>query len=109
MARGIAVAVRRSAGESRTLRLDSASPSGSRTVGCAAIRTGRSRSRTIRRTTSTCCASFAPKNATSGCTMFSSFDTTVVTPWKCSGPRWAPSSRSVSGPETRTSVTWPPG
>ena len=65
-----------------TLRLESARPSGSRTVGQTSMRTGRSRSRTSARTTSACWASFWPKYATSGPTMFSSLVTTVVTPSK---------------------------
>ena len=70
---------------SRTLREESASPSASRTVGTTSMRTGRSRSRTIRRRTATCCASFWPKNATSGATMLNSLQTTVQTPSKCAG------------------------
>ena len=81
----------RSCGASRRLREDRASPSGSRTVGRTSIRDGMSRSETIRVTTATCWASFWPKKATSGCTMFSSLATTVQTPAKCPGPRSAPS------------------
>ena len=67
-----------------------------------------SRSRTIRLTTATCCASFWPKYATSGATMFSSLQTTVQTPAKCPGPRSAPSSTSES-PPTLTVVAKPSG
>ena len=51
----------RSSGLSRALRLDIARPSGSRTVGQASTRTGRFRSLTRRRMTTTCWASFWPK------------------------------------------------
>ena len=51
--------------------------------------------------TATCCASFWPKNATSGWAMLKSLVTTVATPAKCSGPRDSPSS----GPETPPTVT----
>ena len=95
-------------GDSSTLRLDIASPSGSRTVGQTSIRTGMSRSRTRRLITIACWASFWPKYATSGPTMFSSLVTTVVTPSKCARPRWAPSSVSVS-PATETVVANPGG
>ena len=47
------------------LRDESARPSASRTVGSDASSSSRSRSRTIRRTRATCCASFWPKYATS--------------------------------------------
>jgi hypothetical protein len=40
--------------------------------------------------------------------MFSSLVTTVQTPAKCPGPRWAPSSTSES-PSTRTVVAKPSG
>ena len=56
---------------------------------------GRSRSRTIRRITASCCASLRPKYARCGWTMLQSLSTTVVTPRKCAG-RLAPSSRAVS-------------
>ena len=67
-----------------------------------------SRSRTIRLTTATCCASFWPKYATSGATMLSSLLTTVQTPAKCAGPRSAPSKTSLS-PVTWTVVANPSG
>ena len=37
------------------------------------------------------------------------FATTVVTPWKCSAPRWAASSVSTSGPARRTWALKPGG
>ena len=46
----------------------------------------------MRRSTATCAASFWPKNALSGATMWKSFATTVATPRKCPG-RDAPSRR----------------
>ena len=90
------------------MREESARPSGSRTVGITSILLGMSRSRTIRLTTATCCASFWPKYATSGETMFSSLQTTVQTPAKCPGPRSAPSRTSAS-PATETVVAKPSG
>ena len=73
-----------------------ARPSGSRSVGTPATSTGRSRSRTKRRTTASCCASFSPRNSTSGCTTPSSLVTMTATPSKWLG-REAPSKLSVSG------------
>ena len=67
------------------LRELSARPSDSRTVGTPVIVTGTFRSATIRRTIASCCASFSPKYATSGCTISSSFNTTVATPSKWPG------------------------
>ena len=99
---------RRASASSSTLRLDIASPSGSRTVGQTSMRTGKSRSRTMRRMSSACCASFCPKNASSGCTMFSSLVTTVATPRKCPAPRMAP-SRGAREPATSTVVAKPGG
>src|SRR3954451_13620664 len=90
---------RRSSGARRTLRLDSARPSGSRTVSTASTRTPSSRSRTSRRMTASCWASFSPKYATSGRMMVKSLVTTVATPSKWPG-RCAPSSASV------TPATW---
>ncbi len=60
-ARCSASAAARSAGARRTLRLDSASPSGSRTVGQPTTSTGIDRSATMRRTTANCWKSFSPK------------------------------------------------
>ena len=48
----------------------------------------------MRRITTTCWASFWPKNATSGATMLNSLQTTVQTPSKWPGPRSAPSRTS---------------
>ena len=62
----------------------------------------------MRRTTTTCWASFWPKNATSGATMLNSLQTTVQTPAKCAGPRSAPSS-TVPRPSTVTRVAKPSG
>ena len=85
-----------------------ASPSGSRSVGTPATSTGRSRSRTKRRTTASCCASFSPRNSTSGCTTPSSLVTMTATPSKWLG-REAPSKLSVSAPPTWTLVAKPSG
>ena len=74
-----------------------ARPSGSRTVGTPATSTGRSRSRTKRRTTASCWASFSPRNSTSGCTMSRSLVTTRATPSKWPG-REAPSNVSGERP-----------
>ena len=63
----------------------------------------------MRRITSACWASLARSRPRRGATMSNSLATTVVTPWKWSGPRASPSSRSVSGPVTRTSVAKPSG
>ena len=63
----------------------------------------------MRRITRACWASLAPKYAACGATIANSLATTVVTPWKCSGPRTAPSRHSVSGPVTRTCVRKPSG
>ena len=62
----------------------------------------------MRRTTTTCCASFCPKKATSGATIVKSLQTTVQTPAKWPGPRSAPSSTSPS-PPTVTVVAKPSG
>ena len=62
----------------------------------------------MRRSTATCCASFWPKNARSGVTMFSIFVTTVQTPVKWLTPRMAPSSTS-DRPSTCTVVAKPGG
>ena len=62
----------------------------------------------MRRMTSACWASFWPKYAMSGPTMLKSLATTVVTPRKCSGPRAAPSSTSLS-PVTPTVLAKPSG
>ena len=85
-----------------------ARPSGSRSVGTPATSTGRSRSRTQRRTTASCCASFSPRNSTSGCTTPSSLVTMTATPSKWLG-REAPSKLSVSRPPTWTPVAKPSG
>ena len=61
----------------------------------------------MRRTTSSCCASFCPKYARSAPASPSRMATTVVTPSKWPG-RAAPSSSSVSSP-TRTTVWNPAG
>ena len=66
-----------------------ARPSGSRSVGTPATSTGRSRSRTKRRTTASCWASFSPRNSTSGCTTPSSLVTMTATPSKWLGARGA--------------------
>src|SRR5580693_139124 len=84
-----------------------ASPSGSRTIGQATISTGKFRSRTMRRTMATCAASFCPKKAASGSTMWNSLATTVVTPRKCPG-RERPSSLPLSS-STVTQVIAPAG
>src|SRR5580692_4128443 len=84
-----------------------ASPSASRTMGQATISAGKFRSRTMRRTIATCAASFCPKKAASGSTMWNSLATTVVTPRKCPG-RERPSSLSLK-PSTVTQVTAPAG
>ena len=60
-ARESTVAAVRSSADSRTLRLDRASPSVSRTVSHPTISTGNDRSRAIRRTTASCWKSFSPK------------------------------------------------
>ena len=73
-------------GERYALRLDSARPSGSRTIGQPTTSTGRLRSSAMRVTTASCCASLRPKNAAHGPTIANSFATTVVTPSKCVGP-----------------------
>ena len=62
----------------------------------------------MRRITTTCWASFWPKNATSGVTMLNSLQTTVQTPSKWLAPRSAPSSTSAR-PRTRTAVAKPAG
>src|SRR4029453_10655444 len=59
-ARGRASATERSPSERSEFRDERASPSPSRTVGTTLRSISRSRSRTILRTTSTCCASFWP-------------------------------------------------
>src|SRR5580700_3334757 len=84
-----------------------ARPSGSRTIGQATISTRKFRSRTMRRTMATCAASFCPKKAASGSTMWNSLATTVVTPRKWPG-RERPSSLLLS-PSTVTQVTAPAG
>ena len=101
-ARPRARACRRSSPLRYAFRLLIASPSASRTSGQPTIRVGRFRSAAIRRTTASCWASFSPKYAASGPTMFSSLATTVQTPSKCPG-RWAPHSPSVR-PATWTVV-----
>ena len=53
----------RSSGERYALRLDSARPSGSRTIGQPTTSTGRSRSAAMRAITASCCASLRPKYA----------------------------------------------
>jgi len=58
------------------LRLDIATPSGSRTSGQPTTATGRLRSAVMRRTTASCCASFRPKYAVHGPTIENSFATT---------------------------------
>ena len=93
---GIARARERSSPDRRALREDSARPSWSRTVGTTRISRSRFRSRTRRRITATCWASFCPKNAMCGATMLKSFVQMVATPRKCPG-RCAP-SRSWAGP-----------
>src|SRR5262249_42934972 len=65
-ARDRMVACRRCSGESIAFREERASPSASRTMGTTRTSSSRSRSRTMRRTTSTCCASFCPKYTASG-------------------------------------------
>ena len=80
-----------------------ARPSGSRTVGSASMRTGKSRSRAMRRSTATCWASFWPKNATSGATMFSSLATTVRRRRSAPGRAGRPRARRTS-PATATVV-----
>src|SRR6185312_4963940 len=84
-ARGSASARSRSSVERRTLRDETASPSASRTVGTTRTSTGTFRSRTRRRITATCCASFWPKYARSGRTMLNSLRQTVATPRKWPG------------------------
>ena len=54
-------AASRSAAESLTLRLESASPSASRTIGQPTTSIGSDRSNAIRRTTASCWKSFSPK------------------------------------------------
>ena len=66
-------AARRSSGERYALRLDSASPSASRTSGQPTTSTGRLRSSVMRRTTASCCASLRPKYARHGPTIENSF------------------------------------
>ena len=68
-ARGRASAAARSMRQETRVARRQRQAVGSRTVGTATISTGRLRSATTRRTTATCCASFWPKNATSGCTI----------------------------------------
>ena len=87
----------RCAASRRTLRLDIASPSGSRTIGAPTISMPRSRSHVIRRITASCWKSFSPNTATSGRTAPNSLVTTVVTPRKWPG-RAAPSITSASAP-----------
>ena len=70
---------------SSRLRLDSARPSASRTVGTPTISMPKSRSAVMRRITASCCQSFSPNTATCGRTAWNSFVTTVVTPRKCPG------------------------
>ena len=94
-ARGTASARARSASDRYALRLDSASPSGPRTVGTATMSTGMFRSRTMARMSVSCCRSLRPNAARSGWTMWNSLATTVSTPAKCPG-RIAPSHRASS-------------
>src|SRR3954447_10391805 len=88
-------AASRCAGDRYALRLDIASPSGSRTSGQPTTSTGRSRSATMRVITASCWASLRPKNARHGPAIANSLATTVVTPSKCVG-RAAPQRPSVS-------------
>ena len=69
-------------GDRSRLRLESARPSGSRTTGQHRTSTGIDRSRTIRRITASCCASFSPKYAEHAPTVSNSLATTVATPRK---------------------------
>ena len=59
-----------------------ANPSASRIISPARISTGTFKSRTMRRITRNCCASFLPNTAKLGCTILKSFSTTVQTPRK---------------------------
>ena len=77
------------------MRDDSASPSSSRTVGSTRISRSRFRSRTMRRITAACCASFWPKYARCGRTMLKSFRQTVATPRKWPG-RASPSAPALA-------------
>ena len=85
------------------MRLDIASPSGSRTIGQPTTSTGRLRSSTRRVITASCWASLRPKNAEHGPTTAKSFVTTVATPSKWVG-RAAP-HRSAVRPATCTVVS----
>ena len=80
--RNSTVAALRWSGLRYTLRLDIASPSGSRVVGQTTISSGKFRSRTICRMTAACWASFCPKYALCGWTALNNLATTVVTPRK---------------------------
>ena len=91
-----------------TLRLDSARPSGSRTVGRdldahRQVEVGDEPADHERLLG----VLLAEEGDVGAATMLSSLVTTVVTPWKCSAPRWAPSSVSVSAPPTGTVVAKP--
>jgi hypothetical protein len=80
-----------------------ASPSGSRTIGQATISTGKFRSRTMRRITASCAASFCPKYAASGSINMKQLGDDRGHTAKMPG-RERPSSFSLS-PSTTTQVT----